>query len=330
VRDARGARIRASVFAVRSSRRGGWVAGIAVVAFAVAGLTVGARSGSDGPTSSDTSADPGPFRGVGTWVDVYDYGPRFQSSPDAHAAVTPASVDDMARLGVTTLYLQAAQDDSRSEGNLVDRALVGHILERAHRRGVKVVAWYLPHFADVDRDLAHIRSMYDFEIHGERFDGIALDIEWTRDVPDPAARNRALLDLAARTRRLVSRVPLGAIVLEPVLLEEVNTAYWPQFPWRELRGSFDVWLPMSYWTNRSTASGWHDGFRYTSENVRRLRADLGEPDAAVHVVGGIADQTDPADEAGFVRAARASGAVGWSVYDYVTTSSSAWPRLRGP
>ena len=271
----------------------------------------------------------GPFRGLGTWVDVYDYGPRFQSSPDQLPAVTPASVDDMARLGVKTLYLQAAQDDTRSEGKLVDRALVGAILRRAHRHHVKVVAWYLPHFADVGRDLARVRALTDFRTEGERFDGIALDIEWTNDVKDVTLRNRALLDLASRARRVVTDVPLGAIVLEPVLIEDVNPAYWPSFPWRALRRSFDVWLPMSYWTNRSTASGWRDSFRYTSENVRRVRARLGEPDAAVHAVGGVADRTDPADLAGFVRAATCTHAIGWSMYDYVTTSSSAWPRLRG-
>ncbi len=271
----------------------------------------------------------GPFRGLGTWVDVYDYGPRFQSSPDQLPAVTPASVDDMARLGVKTLYLQAAQDDTRSEGKLVDRALVGAILRRAHRHDLKVVAWYLPHFADVGRDLARVRALTHFRTEGERFDGIALDIEWTNDVKDVTLRNHALLDLASRARRVVTDVPLGAIVLEPVLIEDVNPSYWPSFPWRALRRSFDVWLPMSYWTNRSTASGWRDSFRYTSENVRRVRARLGEPDAAVHAVGGVADRTDPADLAGFVRAATRTHAIGWSIYDYVTTSSSAWPRLRG-
>src|SRR4029077_3530951 len=138
----------------------------------------------------------------------YDYGPRFQSSATALPSVTPASVDDMARLGEQTIYLQASQDDTRSDGNLADRKLVGDILVRAHRRGVKVVAWYLPHFADVDRDLAHIKAMYDFRVHGQRFDGLALDIEWTNDVKDVATRNRALTEVASRTRRLVTGMPL--------------------------------------------------------------------------------------------------------------------------
>ena len=269
------------------------------------------------------------FAGLGTWVDVYDFGSRFQSSPSAAPALTVESVDDMARLGVNTIYLQAAQDDTRSDGLLADRTMVSALLRRAHRRNVKVVAWYLPHFADVERDLRYVRALSGYASHGQRFDGIALDIEWTNDVPDPVARNRALIDLAHRARRIVTGVPLGAIVLEPVLIEDVNRNYWPDFPWRALRKDFDVWLPMSYWTNRSTASGWKDAFRYVEENVKRVRADLNEPRAAVHVVGGIADHAEPGEYARFVAAAKESRALGWSVYDYVTTSSSAWPRLRG-
>ena len=269
------------------------------------------------------------FAGLGTWVDVYDYGQKFQSSPSAAPALTVDSVDDMARLGVKTIYLQAAQDDTRSDGLLADRTRVSALLRRAHRRQVKVVAWYLPHFADVDRDLRYVRALAGYASHGQRFDGIALDLEWTNDVPDPVARNRALIDLAHRARRVVTRVPLGAIVLEPVLIEDVNRNYWPNFPWRALRKDFDVWLPMSYWTNRSSASGWKDAFRYVDENVKRVRAHLHDPRAAVHVVGGIADHAEAREYERFVAAAKEKRAIGWSIYDYVTTSSSAWPRLRG-
>jgi hypothetical protein len=300
----------------------------AILAIAVTGTAI--TSSSVGASAMGSkAANVRAFRGLGTWVDVYDYGPKFQGNAGSLTAVTPASVDDMARLGVKTIYLQASQDDTRSEGTLVDRKLVGEILRSAHSRGVKVVAWYLPHFADVDRDLRHIEAMYRFRNKGERFDGIALDLEWINDVKDTDKRNHALLDVAKRSRRLVTQVPLGAIVLEPVLLEDVNPGYWPKFPWKRLQTSFDVWMPMSYWTNRSEPSGWKDGFRYTSENISRVRSDLGDRNALVSVIGGIADQASPGDIAGFVRAAKLRRAIGWSMYDYVTTSSSAWPRLRG-
>jgi hypothetical protein len=281
------------------------------------------------PGRAGAAPSVAPYRGLGTWVDVYDYGPRFQGD-GGPPAVLPASVDDMAELGVRTLYLQAAQDDTRSEGLIVDRELVGRFLRRAHRRDIRVVAWYLPHFADVDRDLRHIRALARFRSGGQRFDGIALDIEWTNDVGDVAARNRALIEVSRRSRSIVGDdVPLGAIVLEPVLIEDVNPAYWPAFPWQRLKPSFDVWLPMSYWTNRSGASGWKDGLRYTRENIRRVRENLDDRDAAVHVIGGVADTAGASDYEGFVRAAERGDAVGRSIYDYATTSSAAWPRLRG-
>ena len=300
---------------------------------AVLTVTTGAAVLGSDAAGASAKAQPTPsnraFRGLGTWVDVYDYGPKFQGPTHGLPAVTPASVDDMARLGVRTLYVQAAQDDTRSEGTLVDRALVGAILRRAHSHGVKVVAWYLPHFEDVERDLRYVDAMYRYRTRGERFDGIALDLEWTSDVKDTDRRNQALVALSGRARRLVTDVPLGAIVLEPVLLEDINPAYWPKFPWKRIAPSYDVWMPMSYWTNRTEASGWKDGFRYTSENIARVREHLGQRNAAVSVIGGIADQAGPGDIAGFVRAAKARRSIGWSMYDYATTSSSAWPRLRG-
>jgi hypothetical protein len=270
-----------------------------------------------------------PYEGLGTWVDVYDYVPGFQENGEP-PAVTPASVDDMAALGVRTLYLQAAQDDARLPGNTVDPALLRRFVERAHRNDVEVVAWYLPRLSDVDADLRRIRALHRFRAGDEQFDGLALDIEWTEGVPDVEARNRALVDLSERVRALVGdHYAVGAIVLEPVLLEVVNQQYWPSFPWRRVQPQFDVWLPMNYWTNRSEDSGYREGFAYTEENVRRLRSNLDDEDAPVHTIGGIGDDATAADYEGFVRASRGMDALGWSVYDFNTVSSSAWPRLRG-
>jgi hypothetical protein len=289
--------------------------------------------------SSDTDTPPvrqlapdrlQPYEALGTWVDVYDYVPAFQEGGGA-PPVTPASVDDMAALGVRTLYLQAAQEDVRSPGATIDPALLGEFLRRAHRNDVAVIGWYLPRLGDVDADLRHVRAIHGFEAGGQRFDGLAFDLEWTEGVPDVQARNDALVDFSERAREVVGdREALAAIVLEPVLLEVVNPLYWPDFPWRRVAPSYDVWMPMSYWTNRSDDSGYREGFRYTEENVRRLRQNLPDgEDAIVHTIGGIGDGATPADYEGFVRASREGGAVGWSVYDFNTISSSAWPRLRG-
>lgn len=270
-----------------------------------------------------------PYEGLGTWVDVYDYVPAFQD-PGELPAVTAGSIDDMAALGVRTLYLQAAQDDPRSPDDTVDRALLGRFLRRAHENGIEVVAWYLPRFVDVDADLRRVRALHRFRSRGQRFDGLALDIEWTEGVPDVEARNAALIDLSERVRELVGdQYAVAAIVLEPVLLEVVSPQYWPSFPWKQVQPHYDVWMPMNYWTNRQEDSGYREGFKYTEENVRRLRANLEDDDAVVHTIGGIGDGATAADYEGFVRASREAEALGWSVYDFNTVATSAWPRLRG-
>ena len=279
-------------------------------------------------TAPADASNDAPFRGLGAWVDVYDYAPAFL--PDgALPTVTPASVADMAKLGVRTLYLQAAQDDKRSKGDVVDRKLIARFLAAGRRADVRIVAWYLPKFDDLDADLRRIRALSEFSSSGDEFDGLALDIEWTDGVPDTALRNDRLVELSRRARDLVGGMPLGAIVLEPVLLEVVNRDYWPAFPWRRIRDDYDAWMPMTYWTNRNTAAA----TARASATPTRTSVASGPTSAAatppVHPVGGIADAVSAADVAGFVRAARRQHAIGWSVYDYATTTSGLWPRLRG-
>lgn len=300
-----------------------------LVALACSSLVFASAFGLVLASPSGAADDPSlsAFRGLGTWVDVYDYVPALQSE-DNPPAVTVDSVGDMAALGVRTLYLQAAQDDDRIRGATVDRGLLGRFLRRAHDEGIDVVAWYLPKLDDLRDDLRRIKALADFRSGGERFDGIALDIEYTQGVPDPVARNTALVKLAKRARATVDDHALGAIVLEPLLLEEVNRQYWPEFPWKKLRDSFDLWMPMSYWTNRDESSGYRDGFAYTEENIRRVRKRLGDADTPVHAIGGIADTAETKDYVGFVDAAVRRDAIGYSVYDFNTTTSAVWARLR--
>ncbi len=108
--------------------------------------------------------------------------------------------------------------------------------------------------------------------------------------------------------------------------EVINPALWPDFPYKRLARSVDVWMPMVYWTFRD--GEYRDPFAYTEESIRRLRTNLDDKTAMVHPVGGIADLSGAADYEAFLRAVYDTDAVGWSMYDYATTSSAAWPRLR--
>jgi hypothetical protein len=126
------------------------------------------------------------------------------------------------------------------------------------------------------------------------------------------------VELSQRFRESVGDDALGAIVFPPVQLEVVNPELWPQFPWRALRESYDVWLPMSYWTFRSESSGYNDGFSYNEESTRRLRRNLGDDDARVHGIGGIGDLASGEDLRGFARSIDETSALGGSIYDWAT------------
>lgn len=271
------------------------------------------------------SRDISAYRQLGAWVDVYDYDPAFAGGSDV-AQLAPSSVDAMAAAGIRTLYIQAAIDSPRATGTLEAPRLLAAFLSRAHSRGMKVVAWYLPTFTDINDDLQRLRAMRDFRSGTRGFDGLAVDIEWTNGVPDTARRNAALVELSRRLRAETGTA-IAAIVLPPVLLEVVNPQYWPQFPWRQLASYYDVWLPMAYWTDRTVASGYRDPQRYTAENITRIRANLDEPKAAVHVIGGIGGSSTAEQYRRFVTAARQGGAVGISLYDYRITDAAVWPIL---
>ena len=253
------------------------------------------------------------YRGFGAWIDVFDWSAAYTGG---NPSVGPADVDRMADLGVQTLYVQAARHDSPSDVQEPERLLP--IIDRAHARGIRVIAWYLPSLEDVGRDLQRLLAVARL-----RVEGVAVDIE-SRLVADPAERSRRLVDLSHRLRASLPGRTIGAIVLPPVVTDVINPNYWPGFPWHEIVPDYDVWMPMGYWTNRTQSSGYRDAYRYTAENIDRLRANLGLPGAPVHPIGGIGDKTTPADIDGYHRAAVERSSLGGSLYDYRTTHDALW------
>lgn len=274
----------------------------------------------DRPAARDTSA----YRGLGSWVDAYDFSREF-----GYARTKPTVVDEMAREGIKTLYIQAAKDRD-GVGDLVSPDLLGQFLERAHARKMKVVAWYLPRFVDPERDWRHIDAILKFRSNGHAFDGIGIDIE-SRENGDVKQRNDRLVALSQRTRRAAGRMAVSAIVVPPVVTDVMNPRFWPDFPWGRIKSSYDVWVPMSYWTNRKPGSEYRDAYRYTTENVRLLRENVQDPNAIVHVAGGEGTKATSNDYDRFVKGARDSRSVGVSVYDWAVTARSAYATLRkGP
>ena len=271
------------------------------------------------PSGPDLSA----FRGLGTWVDLYDY-PKLDPE---------ASVADMKARGVKTLYLQTGRwnkPDPKSSDAFMDRAMMDRWLTAAHAAGVKVIGWYLPAYDDMLRDIRRTRAIAVYRsATGQRFDALGIDVEYKQQMPSLAAWNAAIIEHITRVRALVgSAYPIGAIVPAPLAMA-VRPENWTGFPWRPLADAANVFLPMAYWSFRDDCSSVpeHCAYGYTKGNVEQVRALTGKPNLPIHVIGGVGDSIADADVAQFVSAARAAGAYGGSLYDYLTTKPAWWAVL---
>jgi hypothetical protein len=258
------------------------------------------------------------FHGLGTWIDVYDWTATYTNN---NPQISEADIDRMAQVGVQTLYVQASRSDNPDD--VMEPERLRPLIDRAHADHMRVVAWYLPTLEDPAHDLARMVAMAKLPV-----EGLGVDIE-ARNVSDVNDRNQRLIALSADLRKALPKLAIAAIVLPPVVLEVVNTNYWPNFPWKAIAGSYDLWMPMSYWTNRTQSSGYRDAYRYTAENISRMRADLGQPNAIVHPIGGIGDKTTAADDDAYLKAASEAHAVGGSIYDWRTTAADTWSHLQG-
>jgi hypothetical protein len=297
------------------------VAIVAVAVLVAAGVLVQRSCG-----GQDHRFTTDAYRGLGAWVDVFDYVPAIGGD---RPPVGPDDVDAMAALGVRTLYLQAAFDSPRLADGAVPADLLAPILRRAHGRGLRVVGWYAPRFLDPAADLRRLVAITRFSADDERFDGLAVDIE-DRSLTDVAERNRRLVDLSRGLRAAIDPdAVIGAIVLSPVLLENVNPRFWPAFPWAELAPSYQVWLPMAYWTDRRRASGFREPRRYVETTVARTRELLVQPTAPMHPIGGIGDALTEGELDAFASTLPDVAAIGGSVYDYRTMPTGGWGVLRG-
>ena len=260
-----------------------------------------------------------PFRGLGAWLDVLDWSPTYTAGRQRFRVT---DVDVLADRGVQTLYIQTARYN-RAE-DVLDEALLRSIIDRAHGHDMAVVGWYLPTFGDPDRDLRRLVAIGRLGV-----DGVGVDIEDRSTVPDHAERNTRLLTLSRELREWLPDMPLAAIPIPPVVTTSINPAYWPGLPWKQLAAVYDVWMPMAYWTYRTPGSGWRDGYRYIAENIRLLRTLTGDPDLAVHPIGGEAAKLSKDELDGMVRAVADEDGIGGSIYDHTTTKAALYDVLRG-
>ena len=265
------------------------------------------------PPPPRTGGDLSSYAGLGVWIDIYD---TSWSRPSA-------AVKEMVAHGVRTLYLQTSNFNRPVP--FVDKAGVTKFVDAAHASGVRIVAWYLPGLANVGRDFRRSKAAIAFTTpNGNSFDSFALDIE-SPTVKDPTARNAALLDLSGRIRSYAGQdYTLGAIVPSPRGMQKIPT-YWPGFPWTDLAGVYDVFMPMTYFTWRvHDEAGAHD---YTASNIQLIRSAVGSDQVPIHMIGGIAQDATTAETIGFVHAVRERGLIGASYYTFPGITSGQWAAL---
>lgn len=263
--------------------------------------------------ASVASRAQAPYAGLGTWIDLY--ATKAWDAPEDQ-------VTAMAGDGVRTLYLETS--NYRHAADIVRPDIVGRFVDAAHAAGMRVVAWYLPSFLNLQRDKRRALAAIDFEsATGQRFDGFALDIEATK-VRNLPLRNHRLLVLSRVLRRAAGpRYPLGAITPSPV---GMSPSYWPNIPYRELARTYSVFLPMAYSTLRRVRGT--DATRsYLAATVADIRASAGKPRLPIHLIGGLSRAMGARETAGFVQAVAACHVLGYSLYSFAGTRPAMWTAL---
>jgi hypothetical protein len=251
---------------------------------------------------------------LGTWLDIYA-GKAAWRHPGREVAA-------MAREGVRTLYLQTG--NYRQSVDLMRPRAQGRFIDDAHAAGLRVVAWYLPSFANPAQDERRALAAVRFRSpSGERFDGFALDIEATVVRP-LKLRDRRLIQLSTQLRSAVGpSYPLGAITPSPI---GMAPSYWPGIPYRTLAHFYGVFLPMAYSTLRGI-QGSKATLAYLSATVNAVRASTGNPSIPIHLIGGLSEAMGSHETTGFIRAVTACAPLSYSLYAFPSTQPSTWTKL---
>ncbi len=264
------------------------------------------------------------FKKLGAWVDLYDYG---AIEPEAASA-------DMAAVGVKTLYLQTARWNKPAPDDknvFLDKPLVERWIHAAHANGMRIVGWYLPAYDNMGRDVSRTAVIATYRTTtGDRFDALAIDIEFKGQMDSLSEWNAAIAEHAKKVRAKVGPAyPVAAIVPSPLAME-IYPHNWVGFPWQTLAAHSNLFMPMAYWSFRNDCASKpeHCAYGYTAGNIQRVRELTGKPGLPIHVIGGVGDGVTPEEVADFAKAALTVGVSGGSLYDYRTTEPSFWAHLK--
>src|SRR3546814_19821033 len=124
----------------------------------------------------------------------------------------------MAEAGIQTVFVQVAHN--RSADDVSEPERLDSIIDKAHDRGMHVVAWYLPTPVDPATDLRRLVAASELDV-----DGLGGDIESVA-LDDPAARTRRPVALSHVLRAAIGHdTPPSAITPPAVHPQAHQRAY---------------------------------------------------------------------------------------------------------
>ena len=286
-----------------------------LVALALVAVVLSLASPLPPGAATAKAADTSVYAGLGTWISIF--GTKAYTQPNAVSAAIAAR-------GVKTVYVETSNYTQAAD--IAHPLQLGALVDALHARGLHVVAWYLPGFVQPALELRRALAAVRFATPaGGSFDGFALDIE-SPAVKRVAVRTRRVVALSQQLRTAVGDgYPLGAIIPSPRGMQ-IKPAYWPGFPYAQLAETYDVFLPMVYWTY--SAKGPDGAYGYLAWALALLRANVGNPDVPIHLVGGTSYRATIDEERAFAQLVTDDGRLqGWSLYDWFGTKAPAWNAL---
>jgi hypothetical protein len=237
----------------------------------------------------------------------------------------PSSIVSAAQaLGLTHVYLEVGS----SNGGFYGRKGADRFLAAAHKAGLKVIGWMLTSLDSVPVDVQLCSSIATYRTpSGDSFDGIAPDVEYNMYADD------------VRTFSEILRTRLGANHLIVGVIYPAGSWIGQQHPVAGiLSRSFNALAPMAYWHESKDDFTHEDVYRFISKSVADVRAAVGSSTYPVAVIAQGYDSfgrngsgvTSPsgAEALGAISAARDSGAIGLSFFQWGTMTPDEWASLK--
>jgi hypothetical protein len=226
--------------------------------------------------------------------------------------------------GLTHLYLESAISPLGFHG----KNAVGPLIDSAHRHHLAVIAWVFPYLYDIAGDIALTQQVAAYRTaSGNRFDGIAADLERNVSLPTVRAYSQLVRAYLGRSYLLVG------VTYPP--------QSFPTFPFAEVAHTYNLIAPMDYWHQTKTAYGldfghmpygYTYGYQYAEDSVSAIRRLSGH--VPVAPIGQVFDNfgrlemgpyAPSAQEiSGFLAGSRASGAIGASFFQWMTAQVDEW------